>query len=352
MKKTLVALAVTAFAASSASAFTVYEKEGTNVELTGEVGFLLEKNTSKTGDAKRAGHTYLHNDGSKLGFSVKHTAQSGFYGLAEAEIGFAGQQFEKGESGVEPTTGVDGFGTLVVNEAFVGLGSKEAGEFTIGRRAHIAGVHQAGFAKKYDSFKGLLADDGNAVLRYDYKGVEGLTLSAGYRFAEQRADDKGVSSMKGEVVQKGLQTGYGFSAKFEAEGATFAAGYTRENFRTEDGSRHFKDALGFGAKYKMSDVTVGVDYTLGYENKKNLGYGIRLGAKFDVDSSVSVFTTYSHGVEKAANKKYTDGLTFGASYKVAENVSTYAQLGYKTSKAKGEARSRNLDAGVGLKVSF
>ncbi len=50
MKKTIVALAVAAVAATSANAATVYNQDGTKVDVNGSVRFLLKKEKDMRGD--------------------------------------------------------------------------------------------------------------------------------------------------------------------------------------------------------------------------------------------------------------------------------------------------------------
>lgn len=382
MKKTLVALTVAALA-TSASAATIYEKDGTKVDLYGSARFIVEKNVTKEGNAKAKGHTTLHNNGSRLGFKINHMVSDDVYALGEVEARFNGstlkaekvtvkvikeeanQEEKKALHTVTPTSTTDAFGNLYIDSAFVGLGSKTLGEVTFGRRGTIGGdIAQSAFSKKYDKFEGLLADSGKAVVRYDYKGIEGLTASVDYRFAEEREG--------GEVVEGKLKSGYGAGFIYENKmsGVTFAAGYTRDNNLVKmNKAKHYKDAYGIGASFSQSDVTVAADLVASYENQKGdktLINGFRLGVKFAVTPSVDVFANYGHGKETAKKMDMTantntvkktiktvDGLLFGTSYKVFKNVDTYAQLGYHVTKTKGEAnKQRHLDAGVGLNVSF
>ncbi|MCK3656798.1 hypothetical protein A4G19_14045 [Pasteurellaceae bacterium Macca] len=93
MKKTLVALAVTAFAASSASALTVYEQDGTKVDFDGSVRLLLEKQGKKENDAtKQRAHSNLHNDGTRFGVKVKHDIAEDLYAFGRLEFRFDGIQ--------------------------------------------------------------------------------------------------------------------------------------------------------------------------------------------------------------------------------------------------------------------
>lgn len=361
MKKTLVALAVAAFATTSASAATILNSDGTEVNLNGRVGFLLEKNTTRVGEGRSTGHTYLANDGSRIEFVARHTTNSGLYALGQARANFNGQvvqdTFNTGTStrSRAAATTVDGFGNLVVSQAFVGLGSAQFGEITFGRRGHINDINdKADFAANYDGYTSTLAGNGNAVVRYDYTGVEGLTLSAGYRLAEQRVDENNIRAAKGEVNQGSVQSGYGASVNFAAEGANVGLAYTREDLRTGTDRKHFRNAYGFSAGYTVSGVSFGADYSGRYENNqgaRTVTNNVRVGAQFAVDPSITVASTYSYGVSRPVGgaRTVTDSITLSTVYNVTSNIRTYAALGSDNNRA---TRTRNINAGVGLRVSF
>ena len=82
MKKSLLALAVAAFAASSASAATVYDKDGTSMDVYGRVQAVVYSqdhcNTSASGDAGLVGS-------GRLGIQVNTNLTDGIDGFAKAE---------------------------------------------------------------------------------------------------------------------------------------------------------------------------------------------------------------------------------------------------------------------------
>ena len=82
MKKSLLALAVAAFAASSASAATVYDKDGTSMDVYGRVQAVVYSqdhcNTSASGDAGLVGS-------GRLGIQVNTALTDGIDGFAKAE---------------------------------------------------------------------------------------------------------------------------------------------------------------------------------------------------------------------------------------------------------------------------
>ena len=91
MKKTLVALSVAAFAASSAQAVTVLDTDQTKVDFFGSVRVIAEKaNTKKTDVAtntsKKTKGSALRNAGSRFGVKVQHNLGEDFYALGRLEF--------------------------------------------------------------------------------------------------------------------------------------------------------------------------------------------------------------------------------------------------------------------------
>ena len=172
MKKTLAALIVSAFAASAANAAVVYDNEGTKVELNGSLRLIMEKADKKeydrAGKSTKKANSALRNAGSRFGITVKHNLDNDFYALGRLEFRF------------DDTDSRDKFGRLYAKRAYVGLGSKATGDITFGRQLTIADD----LSQAVDYEYGLIPKEeyiptaGTGVIRYDYKGIEGLQLSA------------------------------------------------------------------------------------------------------------------------------------------------------------------------------
>lgn len=179
MKKTLAALIVSAFAASAANAAVVYDNEGTKVELNGSLRLIMEKADKKqynaAGQSTKKANSALRNAGSRFGITVKHNLDNDFYALGRLEFRF------------DDTDSRDKFGRLYAKRAYVGLGSKATGDITFGRQLTIADD----LSQAVDYEYGLIPKEeyiptaGTGVVRYDYKGIEGLQLSANYNFGQK-----------------------------------------------------------------------------------------------------------------------------------------------------------------------
>lgn len=360
MKKTLVALAVTAFAAS-ASAVTIYDAEGSKVEADGSLRLLLDNSGSKTKEymngkvvskAEGRNHSNLKNNGSRFGVRTKHELGDDFFAFSRLEFRF--------DSNTKTT---DGFGDLRAHRAYVGLGSKQAGEISFGRQVTIGDdVSQAGFDNAYGVSDSTLTTSGKSVVRYDYKGIEGLQVGVDYRFAEERKD--------GEVKEDGkLKSGYGIGATYgfdvaEGQSATVAAGYTRDSFVTKANYRHYTDAAMVGAKYKVNNLSLAADY--GFKNEKNgtsrdLTHVLNTGAKYEVTPAVAVYGGYTYSVSKnkanrvVGKQERSHGFMLGTSYRIHKNVFTFVEGRVKETKAytgQGQKTKSVKDNvfGAGLRV--
>lgn len=343
MKKTLVALAITAFAAS-ASAVTVYDNEGSKIDFDGSLRLAIEKNHTKTKGAKsETGHSYLKNNGSRFGVRTNHAiGENGLFALSRLEFRFDGEN-AKSQS--------DAFGDIYALRAYVGLGHKEYGEVTFGRQVTIADdVGEADKSYLYGQGPGSMTTSGNSVVRYDYKGVEGLQVGANYNFATDR------DATTNEVNLGKAKNGYGVGATYkfavaEGQSATVEAGYTRDNYVTGTNKRHYKDGWAVAFGYEVGALSLGLDGAQSYE--KNQGNTTRfsrvsVGANYAVTDKNNVFAGYSytHQRDKAANKTDRSHNYFlGTDYKLHKHVVTFVEAGVQKAKA-----TTGYSIGTGLRV--
>ncbi|QGM80617.1 porin [Otariodibacter oris] len=354
MKKTLLALAILTFA-TSASAITIYNTDGTTVNFSGSLRLRLDNERStltmarnidaavdpalaerfRTDAGVRSGHTNLHNDGSRLEIRAQHQINDDFFAFGRLEFRFNGARTEKG---------VDDFGSIYVNRAYVGFGAKKYGELSFGRQLTIGDdIPQAGFDEAYSTFDTAMTTSGLAVARYDYKGIEGLQLSVDYRFAPTR-------DSVGEVTQyTGLKSGYDAGGIYtfgiaEGQEITVSAGYSRDNYvNNENNDKHHKDAWIVGAKYRIDDLELAMDYTGHLDKWKYTGEFqkeketlnvVRVGARYHFTPKFSVYGNYGYRVfelkgddHKLLRKAKLHRFMLGAIYQVHEQVMTYVEGG-------------------------
>ncbi|MEN2855584.1 hypothetical protein PAMJBNIG_01105 [Mannheimia haemolytica] len=353
MKKTLVALAVTAFAAS-ASATTVYDAEGSKVDFDGSLRIVLDRTNSKELNnhnvvkTKKDAHTGIRNTGSRFGVRVKHDLAQDFYALGRVEFRF------------NKNTSDDGFGDLYTKRAYVGLGSKQYGELTFGRQLTIADDLSQSVNYNYGiNPKGdYIQTDGNQVIRYNYRGVENLHVSANYNFAQDRKD--------GEVLANKLQNAYGIGALYTVDNWDLRAAYGHTNYKTAtDSTKHRKDGVLGSVGYKFGDLKLSVDS--GYrhekvENEKGNAFYVSPNFEYQVVPASKVYGNYLYEREKVkkVSKEKTHGFLLGVDYQFHKQVVAFVEGSYTRTSTKDynkvtngykyTGKSTNKAIGVGMRV--
>lgn len=347
MKKTLAALIVSAVAASAANAAVVYDNEGTKVELNGSLRLIMEKADKKVYNAAnqstKKANSALRNAGSRFGITVKHNLDNDFYALGRLEFRF------------DDTTSRDKFGRLYAKRAYVGLGSKATGDITFGRQLTIADDlsqavdYEYGFIPKSD----YIPTAGTGVVRYDYKGIEGLQLSANYNFGQ-------TNDEKGNPLKPGIKNAYAVGALYTAGDLDARLAYGHTNFETGASYAHRLDGVLASLGYKFGDFTLTGDFGYGHEKlddaKVNKFY-VSPGFAYQVVPASKVYGNYLYERAKGESDKVkTHGFLLGADYKLHKQVVLFVEGKYVTAKKytndayDGKVKDRAI--GVGMRVFF
>lgn len=347
MKKTLAALIVSAFAASAANAAVVYDNEGTKVELNGSLRLIMEKADKKVYNAAnqstKKANSALRNAGSRFGITVKHNLDNDFYALGRLEFRF------------DDTDSRDKFGRLYAKRAYVGLGSKATGDITFGRQVTIADElvqandYEYGFIPKEE----YIPKDGTGVVRYDYKGIEGLQLSANYNFGQKNNE-------KGKALDPAIKNAFGFGALYTAGDldARFAYGHT--SFETDASYKHRVDGFLASLGYKFGDFTLTGDFAYGHEkfdDEKTNKFYVAPGFAYQVVPASKVYGNYLYERAKGESDKVkTHGFLLGADYKLHKQVVLFVEGKYVTTKEyvndTYDGKTKDRAIGVGMRVYF
>ncbi|EER47491.1 outer membrane protein P2-like protein [Actinobacillus minor NM305] len=348
MKKTLVALSVAAFAAS-ANAVTVLDAEGTKVDFEGSLRLIMEKTNEKTKAAdgtlvSKASESKLRNAGSRFGVKVKHQLGEDFYALGRVEF-----RFNKNNKD-------DQFGDLYAHRAYVGLGSKQFGEIAFGRQVTIAddlsqtNDYEYGLIPKGD----YIPTSGTQVVRYDYRGIEGLQLSANYNFNEN--DDP--------LLNNGaVKNAIGVGALYSVGDADVRFAYGHTNYETNSAIKHRKDGYLASASYAFGDFTVIGDFGYAHEkvgdSKLNKFY-VSPGFKYQVVPTSSVYGNYLYERVKTkdTSKEKTHGFLLGVDYKFHKQVVAFVEGKVVQTKAYNKVnngyeyaeKTTDKAIGVGMRV--
>ena len=347
MKKTLAALIVSAFAASAANAAVVYDNEGTKVELNGSLRLIMEKADKKVYNAAnqstKKANSALRNAGSRFGITVKHNLDNDFYALGRLEFRF------------DDTDSRDKFGRLYAKRAYVGLGSKATGDITFGRQLTIADD----LSQAVDYEYGLIPKEeyiptaGTGVIRYDYKGIEGLQLSANYNFGQKNDE-------KGKALDPAIKNAFALGALYTAGDldARFAYGHT--NLETNATYKHRVDGFLASLGYKFGDFKLTGDFGYAhvkFDDAKTNKFYVSPGFAYQVTPASQVYGNYLYErVKGEADKDKTHGFLLGADYKLHKQVVLFVEGKYVTTKEyvndsyDGKVKDRAI--GVGMRVFF
>ena len=347
MKKTLAALIVSAFAASAANAAVVYDNEGTKVELNGSLRLIMEKADKKVYNAAnqstKKANSALRNAGSRFGITVKHNLDNDFYALGRLEFRF------------DDTESRDKFGRLYAKRAYVGLGSKATGDITFGRQLTIADDlsqavdYEYGFIPKGE----YIPTAGTGVVRYDYKGIEGLQLSANYNFGQ-------TNDEKGNPLKPGIKNAYAVGALYTVGDLDARLAYGHTNFETGASYAHRLDGVLASLGYKFGDFTLTGDFGYGHEKlddaKVNKFY-VSPGFAYQVVPASKVYGNYLYERAKGESDKVkTHGFLLGADYKLHKQVVLFVEGKYVTTKEyvndTYDGKTKDRAIGVGMRVFF
>lgn len=347
MKKTLAALIVSAFAASAANAAVVYDNEGTKVELNGSLRLIMEKADKKeydrAGKSTKKANSALRNAGSRFGITVKHNLDNDFYALGRLEFRF------------DDTDSRDKFGRLYAKRAYVGLGSKATGDITFGRQLTIADDlsqavdYEYGFIPKSE----YIPTAGTGVVRYDYKGIEGLQLSANYNFGQ-------TNDEKGNPLKPGIKNAYAVGALYTVGDLDARLAYGHTNFETGASYAHRLDGVLASLGYKFGDFTLTGDFGYGHEKlddaKVNKFY-VSPGFAYQVVPASQVYGNYLYERAKGESDKVkTHGFLLGADYKLHKQVVLFVEGKYVTTKEyvndSYDGKTKDRAIGVGMRVYF
>ena len=352
MKKTLAALIVTAFAASAANAAVVYDNEGTKVELNGSLRLIMEKADKKVYNAAnqstKTANSALRNAGSRFGITVKHNLDNDFYALGRLEFRF------------DDTDSRDKFGRLYAKRAYVGLGSKATGDITFGRQVTIADElvqandYEYGFIPKEE----YIPTAGTGVVRYDYKGIEGLHLSANYNFGQ-------TNNEKGKPLNPGIKNAYAVGALYTAGDLDARLAYGHTNFETGASYAHRLDGVLASLGYKFADFTVTGDFGYAHEkdgSAKTNKFYVAPGFAYQVAPASQVYGNYLYErVKGETTKDKTHGFLLGADYQLHKQVVVFVEGKYVTAKKYAEnanggyaynGKTKDRAIGVGMRVFF
>nr|BBC81945.1 major outer membrane protein [Histophilus somni] len=381
MKKTLVALAVAAVAAS-ANATTVYNQNGTKVEVGGRVDVML----GKFGDAQR---TDLRNNGSRVEFKAEHEVQNGLKAIGAVRFGL-------GDASKEDTS----FNDIKLSKLWLGLKHNDIGKVTFGKQNTTADDVQLNDHTYIFGGNNNLVTSGDKVVSFrtaDIQLAEGQTLGFGVDYGFGEAHKKDIKKDKDTSKHIKLKNTYGVSAfyagNFGDVKVNANAGYTVRNNNDVEGVIKSKTdnqhkSWRLATQVEFGPASLGVEYgQTTSENKKSFIGSARyllVGAKYEVLPDVlNVYTQWQRngfrsatadkfdldlslgdvkigealknpvGILKEHQKAVQNVFIVGADYAFNKNLKAYAE--FANSRVKTHERKQNIRESfyaAGLRVYF
>ncbi|GAA6939922.1 porin [Helicobacter pylori] len=358
MKKTVIALAIAAFAATgAANAATVYNQDGTKVELGGSARIFL----GKLGKDQRGD---LVNDGSRIKINATHTLDNGLSAFVGYETRFNGTQTNAKGKSIQKQSGSDtSFGGLTTNKLFVGFGFENVGKLSFGRQATTADDVLGDGLYYRSGDNNILTTGADKSIKFRSADFEGFSFGADYLFGNPNKVTAAKSYKNGAGVAAFYN--YDFEKNHNIE---FAAGYTFDQYDSVNSSStsqknhnwllssHYRlDAFRFAVAYGQSTEKV----TGATHDTK--GKYIFLESKYDLADVAGIPSTLGLQWERYSEKDY-NGQDQGksiknqyiamADYKLSKNVVPYVQYTRATEKDNvGQRTSENV-YGAGLRVHF
>lgn len=201
------------------------------------------------------------------------------------------------------------------------------------------------------------------MIRYDYKGIEGLQIGANYNFAEKR-------NARGEVLVNELKNAYGLGAVYETQlgGNTFnvEGGIGRSNYATGTNHKHYQDGYELALGYAIGDFKLVSDF--GYKYEKNgaartKAFFVAPGFQYQVIPASRIYGNYLYERaettvdEKDAAKAKKHGFLLGVDYQLHKQVVAFVEGKYVQSKDyiagngyKYTGKEIDKAIGVGMRV--
>lgn len=356
MKKTLLALTVAAFAASSANALTLVDNKetGTQVDFSGSLRLAWKSTATKDSErVKEHINHAVYNNHSRFGFRIQQDIAEGFYGLGRVEWRMRG---------TAPSQ--HNFDDIYTRQLYAGIGHKYLGELTYGHQTVITDeVKQTDLPNTLSLSDGLLNFAARKSIQYVYKGIEGLKLGTFYGGSSQRGNtardltqERKDTSGAAAIYRYKLNDLNRFVVGFGITKETFKATASRSGYDTQ--------AYALGFAYTYDKTTVGVDLERKTTNDQSRvanesGLGnkrtqqeVRTVLYHRLTSDLNTYGMYAYKsnavdyVASADKRVVSHQFMVGAEYWLARDLLAQYKLRAKTFLEWQTARNHNYTNGV------
>ena len=349
MKKTLVALAVAAVAATSANAAVVYNQDGTKVEVGGQFRVLLTKNSGERADLK--------NPGSRVEIKATQELGSGFSALAATQLRFSARD----EAGDEKQD----FNDIEAYNVYAGFAQDQIGTLTFGKQN--TNQDDLGISDYTYDLGDVKMTHNHDKKSAKFRSVEwnGLSVGADYFFGDAEKDSATEQNGKG----------WGAALFYTAEVAndttlTVNGGYTKVKKFERNVKDYNESAYVVGAELATGPFALAVDWSEEHTTNgtNNLEFGttevginahkvkaLEVGAKYNYLENAKVYGEYQYkkATPNSGDDKVTmNGFILGTDYWFTKQVVTYLEAGTFKYKNQDDKSDRDNKIGVGFRVYF
>jgi len=357
MKKTVIALAIAALAAAgTSSAATVYNQDGTKVELGGSMRIFL----GKLGENQRGN---LVNDGSRINIKASQALENGLSAFAGYELRFERDALKNKQNAEND------FGDPTTRKLFVGFGFENVGKLSFGRQSTTAD-DVVGDSLYYDSGAlNPLITRADKSVKFSSAEFGGFSFGVDYLFGNAQKYTTNNRYKSGYQVGAFYNYEIADNHKFDA-----AAVYTVDQFDTQTSSEtdQKNHTWVLATHYQLQDLKLGAAYGQGVnkyrtQDDKNKSKYIFLEAKYDLNGLTGIPTTFGlqwerlskkYDTDATAPKAQDDGKTIKnhyiavVDYKFNKYVVPYVQYTRATEKDNLGQRTNENIYGAGLRVHF
>ncbi|MGC6341793.1 porin [Bisgaard Taxon 45] len=347
MKKTLIAFAVSALATASVNAATIFDKEGTKVDVSGSVRLLLQRETDHRTDLK--------DKGSRITFDASHQLGDGLSALGQVEVRFS-------DKGIGDKTNI--------SRLFAGFNHDAVGQLTFGKQLTIG--DDIGLSDYTYNLGGVnqLVTEGDKVIHFKSADFAGFRFGADYVFDE---DASKVDNINNNAYVLGVL----YNRTVGDLGFALAVGYSSK--QVGDTKLSVKEkAWTVGGELSYQDFAVAVDYsqvksnnnellTILWRGQKHPGKPeeddvfhkvreVELGLKYQFIPESKIYADFIWGKAVTAYDRTVRlrGYVAGVDYQFHKNVVTYLEGGVFRYKHDNDLDPtlRDKKLGVGLRVFF
>lgn len=325
MKKSLIAIAIAAFAASSVNAATVYDKNGTQLDIGGRVqavwhsthyGSIVDENGDSTGDQ-----------------AIENSARLNIAGRTELAHGISAFGFTEWDAA--DNNGTDNsHDTFETREQYVGVDFGKFGTVTAGRTydAVKSVIETTDIFEDYGCVGQVGSDDWRSgTVRYNWSGY-GFDLGASYGFAVNNATVGG--SLYGEDGDAmNINNSFSVMAGWTSPDVLFGpisvkAGYAYLRGQNDNGDESSlatdirDDTYNFGNIRNMREFAAAVTWG-------SLDSGLYMGVMYDgrrfsIAGPLGNESHYSlKGVEAVVNYAWDCGISLAVGYEYNQLSTSY-----------------------------